>query len=204
MHNNKTRLCVSAEVCVWRLVVVVDGGSLGSSWNRKLRAWDKLSQGNSGSRSGHRRTACVTSCVCVRVNVCVNVSSINLMNCLLLSITTNHSDILPAQDHHSTCTFNVKHTNAIIQQGWKIDGGMCVREKSAQGYTWPSQKPQRHLLEHINKNPVYIDDHFLGQPGVMRQVRRSECECSRVVLFIYRHMASWKMNGPPALIYPKA
>ena len=47
------------------------------------------------------------------------------------------------------------------------------------------------VCENGKKNEhMSVDEHFLSQPGVKRQVRRSECERSHVVLFISRHMVS--------------
>lgn len=123
------RVCINVTEG-WLLFI--KGLLCGSSWNRKLRARDKLRQGNSESRSGHRQTACLTSCVWVCVDECVNVSvcyrepPINLSNCLLLSITTNYSDLL-THVHRGVCTFNKRHT--LIFQGWNINDCTCVREK---------------------------------------------------------------------------
>lgn len=75
-------------------------------------------------------------CVCgvcvyaVGVFVCVRQTSINLMNCLLLSITSNHSKLLSAHFHHHTHKFNMRH--AIIDHVYicvinSVETSLCVR-----------------------------------------------------------------------------
>lgn len=61
------------------------------------------------------------ACECVCVCVCHRERSINLMNCLFLFFTSNHSDLLTAHIHHSTATFKMRHTckhSSVSEDHW--------------------------------------------------------------------------------------